>query len=345
LVYTYSYQQVFSGNSTGDLSTLKMTLGAVMGESIDTSLVNLRPYSSGVFIPDNTSFYTCDPLPIEWLEAMPNVTERQKRLEAKKPAKYDRHDPFADLLALPPPLEDEKDDPVSPPPKHARGPSMQLALLQPTPPARPRAPSKHHLLVQVHAVYCLRAKYALIIEFVLFGSLYTLEQKQSYRLQTTGAGTAVTPNSPNQVAATTQNSKVVIFDSNERIPIPTDEEDQLPTFLVLHLKEVVNTNRELLVRRRPSRLRDSSAAAAAAADAAVNQISRGRWSATVNISSIKQTNNTGSASTTTLAASAACDSGSGGGAVEGTFDLTPTVKIEEDRFTETPYMSLAIRYQ
>lgn len=286
-------------------------------------------------------------------------------------------DRFDHLLATPStPLEVASTPSFTPrPPSVIRNPRPFV----PMPPAtlpKPKQkvsdnkPHYHHCIkVQVHAIYCCKAKYPLVIEFTMFGHTYTIHQKQSFRLQQSNGVPLNSTTTSNGVGGgggggVPTNSKVIIFDSDEIVPIPIDQD--LPTFIVLNVYERVTTSTTSSTldpngsasvdnnkRRRRVKESNNTNNAATTRQNAINQISRGSWSAAVNISEIHQQQH-GSVdlpptASGPVSASAVSQVGAGGGSVEGTFDLIPTLSVADDRFaassSDAPYMSLAIRYE
>lgn len=327
LVYTDSSHLVFAGGAPGSLASLKLTVGAVLGDPIDTSLVNMRPYG-GVFVPDNSKFYTCDPLPEEWIHAMPDRRHKNKRRESIT----DTHRLSCEASSGP--SADGRLSTYSPSPRahtNTSSPTRRIAhRIASSPPTASTAftASRRQLLVQVHTVYCVRARHPLVIEFVLFGRLHTLRPRQTYRIDpasvTTGATLTPSPPTHSSIAPQSLATRVVIFDSHEVVPVPVDlDESRLPTFLVFDIKEVTQpTDRDDTGNnKRPAFMSSESIA---------RQLARGRWSATVNLGAI--VNSTSGDAT-------------GTGAVEGTFDLTPVGENAPESTEEAPYMSLAIRWQ
>jgi len=71
MVYKCDYEKVFENQPHGTFVSMKITVGAVMGENIDTSLLLIKPWR-GVFISEDNEFFSMEPLPKEWLDAIPD---------------------------------------------------------------------------------------------------------------------------------------------------------------------------------------------------------------------------------------------------------------------------------
>eukprot|EP00742_Colponemidia_sp_Colp-10_P005596 GILJ01005982.1.p1 GENE.GILJ01005982.1~~GILJ01005982.1.p1 ORF type:complete len:988 (+),score=146.86 GILJ01005982.1:2024-4987(+) len=70
LVNKREFYQIFQGDDSLNTCSLKMTMGVIEGEKEDIAGLELHPHH-GIYLPKD-DYYTCDPLPDEWIDLLPD---------------------------------------------------------------------------------------------------------------------------------------------------------------------------------------------------------------------------------------------------------------------------------
>lgn len=69
----------FGGNS-GAATSLRMCVGVVLERPVPSLVLDVHELCTGVYVPNETGFFTCDALPSEWLQVLPDHLDAGERV-------------------------------------------------------------------------------------------------------------------------------------------------------------------------------------------------------------------------------------------------------------------------